>query len=779
MLRDLRVAVRSLRSWPFGAAAAILTLGVGIGAATSMFAFLRAALSGLPGSADFDTVGRIYASGRGPTIERGQLTAGDLQVLASASSFESVAGWSPVEGDLRIGPDPVDADTAYVSGGFFQVLRARAAMGRLFSAAEASGRGAPVAVVTDGFWRKNFAGQTLGGAAITFDGLPRTICGVLPPDFGYSLIGITADVWMPMTTGPGAAREHVSTIARLRSGTAWPAAQSELAALARSNGVSGGFTWAAIPVSEDVRMRQGLGTVFFFGPAFIVLLIGCTNVACMLLARGVNRHVELSVRGALGASRAAIVQQLSAEHVLLGIAGGMLGWGIAAALLRWIAAGFTAFRPEFATRVPQAGAVLALVVLFSMAACLLFGTLPALRLSRRSLAESLKGGSPATAGSFAGYRPRDLIVFFELGVAVALIVTTVLWFRLFSEMKVATPLFPANSIVGVEAPRTDAAAVLDRIRGLPGVLHASFASGVDRMVRLSAMARVSAASGRTTRASIISAGPDYFETLDLPIVRGRAFSADELRGNARVAVVSETARTLLSRDADLLGARLTIAASGPAREVVVIGICGDAMRMGALLRAGLAAPNIYVPFETTSDRSAVVLARAAGDARGLVKPVALAARISPAGRLPHAALLSDDGGFPPPESVFMISQFGGLALIALLLAASGIFGVLSQSVAQRTKEFGVRMAMGATGGQVLRLVLAREGKLIAAAIGAGAVATAAITRSAFPELLVLAAPDPRVWSEVMILCGGLAIAAVASATWRIVKLDPWKVLRDN
>ena len=240
-------------------------------------------------------------------------------------------------------------------------------------------------MVSDRLWRTSFGGRALGDAVLMLDGTPRTVVGVLPPEFGFPWLGIDADVWVPMRAGPGAAERRVSVIGRIKSDRTWAAASAELAELARPRNASGAWTWSAIPVQDDVRKKTGLGFALMFGPALIVLLIGCTNVACMLFARGIERDVELSVRSALGATRGRIMRELIAENLVLATAGGTLGCALAIGMLKVIASQMAQFQPATAARLAGDATLLPIAFAFSVVACVLFGTLPAVRLSRRDI----------------------------------------------------------------------------------------------------------------------------------------------------------------------------------------------------------------------------------------------------------------------------------------------------------------------------------------------------------------------------------------------------------
>jgi predicted permease len=673
------------------------------------------------------------------------------------------------------GAHTVAVSAGQVSAEFFAVLRTRSVAGRLLNPTDVR-EDAPVVVVSDRIWRTYFGQRALGDAAVTLDGIPRTIVGILPPQFGFPFIGIDADMWIPMRASPGAAR-RVSVIGRIKSDTTWAAASAELAALARTQNSSGPWIWTAIPVQEDVRKRTASGVVVMLVPALIVLLIGCVNVACMLFARGIERDVELSVRAALGATRGRIMRELIAENLVLATVGGSLGCAIAIGMLKVIAVQMAQFQPASAARVAGDTTLLPIAFGFSVTACVLFGSLPAVRLSRRDISLSLKGGTaPANAG-FVGYHARDVVVFLELGLAVVLLVVAGMWLTLFAEMRRVTPQFPADQVVAVRLRSPEVAAVVQRVATLPGVRAVAVSSNLPGGRSSSAVAQVQAAGGRTTGAAVIEAGPSFFQTLGLPILRGRSFDASEMNMHTGVVIVSQSAATALWPADEPLGARLTITQRSGSISAIVIGICRDGLSPGLLTRAGLAPPDIYLPFDTKSSSDVLLLARAVTDAHALVRPIGEAVQASPSPAVPRVSVIGDEATFVPPDSVFLIRLIAAFGLVALLLAATGIFGVVSQSVAQRTNEFGLRMAIGATSTQVLGMVLAREARLIVAATVTGAVATVVVTRATFAELVTIGGTDPWLWTAVVGLCGGVAATAVTLATYRILRLDPWVVLR--
>jgi putative ABC transport system permease protein len=752
----------------------IATLAIAIGTTTSLYVFLRAVLaSQTPQIEELDAVGRIYASSRILGVERSPILLRDFQSpLAQASSFESIAAYQFGEHRIAIGAMTRTVSVGQVSETFFDVFRLRAASGRLMTIDDARRR-VPVMVVSDSLWRQFFKDRPSAEATLVMDGTMWNVVGVLPASFALPFLGINADAWTLMPTSADTASRSVSVVARIRKDRSWAAASAELDGLARAHSSSRQWTWTAIPVGVDLDKRRAGASAFILGPAVIVLLIGCVNVACMVLGRGIDREVELSVRAALGASRGRIVRQLIGEHMLLAGLAGALGSGLAFGILRVITSSLAAF-PAAPALTPDAS-ILVVACAVSVLSLVLFGTWPAIRLSRSDGAICLSGGHTLTSIGVAGYRSRDLIVFVELALAVVLIVVAGMWLNMFAELRRITPTFAADQVVAAQIDGKDLVATMDAISALPGVSRVAAASSLrgDR----SSTVQLRAVNGRLARAARVAAQPSFFMTMGLPIVRGRTFEAAEANGKSRTVIVSETLAADLWPNENPIGAVVTIASRGGEASGVVIGVSADAWRLGSLAELRILSPEIYVPMDRDPANEVVVVARANGPARGLIRPIE--GLLSGRGAVtPRAALVEEFTPFVRDESMLLVEILGAFGLVALVLAATGVFGVLTQSVSQRTGEFGVRMALGASAGAVWRMVVTREAKLIVTAIATGSTATVLVTQSVFAELARMSATDGRLWLVIATLCGGTAAAAVALATHRIVRLDPWTVLRN-
>ena len=770
MYSEFRFAARALARWRGGAVAAVLTLAVGIGTATTLYGVVRVLLADLPGVSDVDRLARIYAANPGLRVERSPVALHEFDTsLSAAASFVSIGAYSDQDATIGTGPDVRSIIAGHASAGFFAAIGVPPAEGRVFTATDADSS-QPVVVVSDALWRRQFGSRDLHGASIIVDGVERAVVGVMPAHFHYSFIGVNADLWIPLGRASQRTPAIVTVYARLRDGVSWTAAAAELAALSRAQAP---WTWNAIPLQRDLTGRAINAYAGMLGPAALVLLIACVNVASLLLARGIARDQELSVRRALGATRTRVVRLLFIEHLVLALVGGGLGVVLAALMLRAVASVLGGIEPALASRLAGDAALLPVALGTSVLACLLFGTVPALRLSRRDVVASLHGRSSAGVVPIAGYGARDVIVFAEIASATGLVVWTAMLFTLFAQIRSIAFTFPADHVVAMRAPSADMEMTAARVAAIPGVASVGVAAGM-----IGGRSPVRAiAEGGTAVMSRVSVGSGFFETLGVPIIRGRGFMAAELRGSSGVVILSQSAATRLASGRDPLGMQIRLGGGAPA---VVIGICQDAIDYGALGRAeAFAPPEIFLPY-APSVGEGVVLARVAGDAHAALRAIAGAAQTPAGSRQAHPVVIGDevrDRQRGSAGSMVFVRLLTVFAVLTLALAASGVFAVISQSVAQRTREFGIRLAIGATPGTLLRSVMAREGRLIAAAIGTGLVFTMALTRALFVELTSLNAIVPSLWVWTLIGASAVAGSACLLASWRIVRLDPAVVLR--
>jgi len=771
LLSEIRSATRGLVRWRGGAVVAALTLTIGIGATTSLYALVRVLLADMSGVADVARLGRVYASSSALHVERSQVALNEFDAtLSSAQSFSAIGAYSAVDAVLGTGQDVRPAIAAYASPAFFTAMGVPPADGRVFTATDVADSRNPV-ILSDALWRRAFPNGRVGGATIVVDGVERIVVGVMPPEFNYGFIGISADLWIPLGRASIRTPAIVSVYARLRDGVDWPAAQSELAALSRDQGQ---WSWRVIPVGDDTRSRAMTAYAGTLGPALLVLLISCVNVACLLLARGVQRDKELTVRRALGATRAHVIRLLLAENLLLALVGGILGGGLSVFVLRVIGTEIASIQPSLTSRIAIDMSLLPVVVGASALACLTFGTLPALRLSKRDVAASLNGAPTPYRIQIAGYGARDAIVFAEIAASVGLIVWTAMLYTLFTQVGAVHFAFDAGHVVAMRVSATTVTDVADRVAAIPGVTRTGISSG---MLGGGERVTIVTNAGGSTIVSRVPVGDGFLDALGIAILRGRGFDRSDMHASGGVAILSESVARQVAPDGDALGMEVRAFGRKPA---VVIGICRDAVDYGALSKAGTYAPSeLYVPYEPPAiTNEAVVLARTSIDPHSTLRAIAAAAQIPSTQKPVRPVILSEDLGRRDIGSamvvVNLLSAFAGLAL---MLAASGVFSVISQSVAQRTREFGIRLAIGATPARVLGMVLIRETKLIALGIAVGLVFTLALTRALFAELVRLSVVVPGPWMGALTCATVVSAGALALGTYRIVRLEPAAVLR--
>lgn len=774
MFSEFRFAARSLRRWRGGAVTATLTLALGIGATTALYALARVILPDLPGVPDTRQLGRVFASSPSLRVERSPVALNEYDALLSkAASFSAIGAYAAEDATIGTVPDERIVTAGYASPSFFQALGVPPKAGRVFTPADIDAA-SPVVIVSDAFWHKAFPDGRVTSAVVRVDGVDRTVVGVMPPEFAYSFVGIGADIWIPLGRASVKMPSIVSVFARLRPGATWQSADAELASLSTGHGQ---WIWRAIPIDADSRVRAMSAYAFTLGPALVVLLIACVNVACLLMTRGIARDHEIGTRRALGATRLQIVRLLLVESAVLALVSGAIGAGLAVALLRALGSTIAAL-PGMESRTLIDGSLLPTALIASAVACVLFGTVPAVRFSRRDVGAWLKGEPARYRVHLAGYGARDLIVFVEVAASVGLIVWTAMLFTMLGEFRHAHMAIPGDHIVALRVPGTAVPAIVPRLTAIPGIVAVS-----SNAAELGSGSPVEATTddGRSVRLSSMPIGEGFFDTVGLPLLRGRAFDRTEARAAAGVAVLSKTAAQQFAPDGNVVGLRLKIAAHG-AYSVVVIGVAPDLIDFGGLGRAGLASGDLYVPL-TPSAMDVTILARTNGDPHPLLKAIADGARSPLSSRPPHPVVVSEEwmrngpGGANAAGGAVVSGLLGGFALLTMLLAASGVFAVISQSVAQRTREFGIRMAIGATPRAVLLMVVSREARLIAAAIGCGIVFSVGLTRVLFVQLTTLSIQMPALWTGALLFSALVAAAAVGFATYRIARLEPAMVLR--
>jgi len=822
MRDDLKAAVRTLRASKTFTAVALTVLALGIGAGTAIFSVVDAVvLRALP----FDEHDRLVAMGRRITPVR---PGGDPQALSSLAPqdyadlaaqqkvFESVAAVANSALTLRDpGAEPEEIRAQRVTAAFFTVLRVQPALGRSFSADnEVDGRHR-VCVLSDDLWRRRFAADpAIVGRTIPLEGAAYDVVGVMGPDFIYPVgAAKPTELWVPYVVpadervrNPNWMSVYLQSIARLRPGVSLDQANANLDQIGRSLETAypqwnKDTRFAARPLHDHVvGARTTNWMLMLLGAVGIVLLIACANVANLLLARASAREREVGIRAALGASRWALVRQLLVESLVLSAAGTVL-----ALLLSWWAVGV--LKQAIPDGVPRVSAiaidlrVLGLAATLALATGMLFGIVPALQLSRPDLTHALRDGARGASAGRSSQRLRSALVVVEVALAVILLVGAALFIGSFRTLMHIDPGFrpdhvltasvqpriqppsgngaPGLSINGIRAadftaPFLD---IVDRIGQLPGVVHASAISGGMPMGG-SMMTTTIAIPGRKldpkdNGVSERKVTPDYFAAIGIPATRGRLFDANDRAGSSLTLVINESAAHTLFPGENPVGRLVKLDDS----DRTIVGVVGDVYQ-SSLETAPKA--EVYVPLAQGRSTGIELVVRTNGDpyaAIGAVKAAVLG--VLPDVPLRNVRSMDDVLARQVAQRRFNMLLLGLFGLLGLVISAVGIYGVMAYIVAQREREIGVRMALGATRGSVVAMVLQRAAVLVAIGLVLGGVGAWALAGTAKAFLFRMDVSDPRVFLAAV---GSLVIAALAATVLparRAASVDPMVALRSE
>ena len=806
LLQNLRYAVRSLRKAPTLSLSVILTLALCIGATTAIFSVVYSVLfRPLPFA---DPEGLLLAR----TVWR------DLPSSYSAGNWADVARqqtsfshFVPAYGEsynLSGSDTPENVDGARVGADYFGVLGVRPALGRDFRPEETTPGRESVVLLSHGLWQRRFgADPGIVGGEIRLDGRPHTVIGVMPAAMDFTLFD--EELWLPTAFSPERLAEHdehyLTVLARLRPGVTLARAEEELTVLGR---------WLETTFPEDNRdrtlqvsslMEELVGDYrprlyVLLGAVGFVLLIACANIANLLLARGAARARETSIRAAIGAGRRHLVAHALAESLVLALTGGALGvlvgyWGVAL---------LAAYGPEDVPRLAQArmdGPVLAFALGLTALSGLVFGLAPALRTAARPPHEALKEGARSgRAGSRD--RLRNALVVAEIALALVLLTGAGLLIRSAVALNGVSPGFDASGVVmgrvslpaaAYESPEQVTRVferITERVASLPGVASAALVSAApleggnsNGLVPGGRALELGSAINSLMRL----ATPDYFGTMRIELVRGRGFTAEDRRGTPLVMIINET----LAREAfpgqDPIGRRIACCEAGPngdpgwkevigvARDVRAVGLDQDPM------------PEFYLPMLqapeaawTWTDRTMTLAVRASGDAVTLMAPLRRAiAEVDPSLPLYQLGTMQGrvtDSLAQSRFSTMLLTVFG---VIALALAAIGVYGVISYGVAQRTQEIGIRMALGARHGDVLAMVVRHGAALAGLGLLVGLAAALALSGLLESLLYQVSPTDPPTFAVGLAVLSVVAVLAAALPARRAARTDPMVALRTD
>ncbi len=789
LLLDVRDAARSLKRNPWFTATVVAILALGIGANTAIFGLVNAVLiRPLPYPSSERIVSIASAGGGGEVIDVQTVRA---LIDAPTRSFDAMAAYTPDGANLTGGDEPERVSGGSVSQRFFQVMGVHPALGREFSRDEVADSLARVVILGDGIWKRDFGSDPeILGRSVKLDGSSYVVIGVMPAGFSYPG---GAEYWLPISLPmpePNS-RFYAYFLGRLRPDVSLEAARSEFAVLQRAHAaaLSEDYDTNSISiVSLHERIYGDLrpALLILLGAVGCVLLIASANVANLLLARAARQRRDLAVRSALGAGRARLVRQLLIESSLLALFGGVIGVVMAINVLDV----FAAAAPARLLRVPGValdGRVLLFTLGVSLLTGLLFGLAPALSVARSNINDVLKdGGSRRFAGGAAA--PRRVFVVAELAIAVTLLIGAALLVKSFVRFRNIDSGFRADDILraGIALPsaRYSNPALIEsffrdalaRVRAIPGVESAALSDiaplGGSRMVKTVTTDSTGAVK-RSPMIAIGTVGTDYFRTYGVPLLSGRDFTDADGPTAPRVAVINEALARYLFAERPAVGEQISLGAHSP---YTVVGIVAD-VRMSA--PRPNSPPAVYFPL-AQGDPSGVasISIRARSDPLALVPALRAAVRsVDP--DQPIASVTTMDAElaeFMAPRR-FNALLLGSFAALALALAVLGLYGVISYVVTQRTREIGIRMALGAERRDVVRAVL-RQGMGVAlGGVLLGVAAALALTKVIAGLLFNVPSRDPVVFAAVPLLLLGVAALATLLPARRASRVDPVTALR--
>ncbi len=803
LLDDLRYARRAFSKNPGFTALVLATLALGIGSVVAIFSIANGVLLRPLPYREPDRLVRIGHVRPDTVVARPTFSPQDVEDLKAAHpGLASASAWTYFPGlsaaSLTGAGEPERLPAANVDGAFFETLGMPAAAGRFLTADDDRDGKNHVAVVSSSLWKRRFGGdRALIGRPIVIDGTPFEVVGVMPASFEFPSAEV--DVWMPLSNLGEDSTPHkreirwLDVVGRLAPGATLQQAKTGIAALyarlARQYPDSNaGFEHAlVVPLASALTGDVRKPIALLLGAVSLVLLIGCVNVANLLLARASARRREIGIRAALGAGRGRLVRQLLTESLLLSLTGGVLGLLLA----RWGIDGLMSFAGGHVPRASEirmdSGVVL-FALLLSVATGVAFGLLPALSAARGSVRGALEGsGGRGGTDSRGALSLRRGLVVGEITLAVALLVGAGLLLRSFWRLTHADPGLRPESVLtlavtvpadvyNAEKDGAYRARMLAALRTLPGVVAAGMSKtlplhggGEPYAVRVEG--RPDLESYKAPGGAII-VSPGYFAALRIPILRGRDFTDADIESEKPVLLVNRALARTLWGDADPIGRGLTF---GGKMRLEVIGVVGD-VRQEGLGQTPFA--TMYVPMSIFPRGSLKFYLRAQGDPAALAASARAAIhRLDPnqaiSGMQPLTEVVAETVAGPR----FLTLLVGVFGAAALLLAAIGVYGVISFSVARRTREIGVRIALGADRAAVRRLVL-REGMALAGAgLALGLVAALALSRVLSSVLFETRTHDPVTLLTVGALLLFVALLACAIPARRAANLDPQEALR--
>ena len=806
--QDARYGARTLIKNPAFTLTAVITLALGIGANTAIFSIVNELLLRPLPFGDAERIVMLWEVSPGGRRQNNTSRANFQAWRERSTTFESMAAFSDQRLNLTGDGEPEEVSVQLTTPELFQVLGVEPLLGRTLMPEDARPDAPKVAVLSNGIWQRRYGGDPqVVGRTISLNGAPCTVVGVMPAAFQWHIKRRSgsvrpAEIWaviaMP-TQGPGTTGRFLSTVARLKPGVTLEQADAEMKTLAVSleeeaPRFNKGFGAEVLPLREQLVGNVRPALLILLGAVGFVLLIACANVANLMLSRAAAREKEIAVRTALGASRMRVVRQLLTESLLLALLGSLFGLGLASFGIKAL----ETISPREIVDLQGVGinmTVLGWTLAVSLLTGLIFGLAPALETSRLNLNDALKEGGKGAGGQGAGRRLRSALVVAEVALALVLLASAGLLVKSFARLQQIDTGFHSENLLTMVVPlserryREDSQVVgffreaNDRIRALPGVRSVGMVNylplygGAGTETGFTVEGRPEPPPGEESGTNVRVADSEYFTTMGIPILRGRNFSDLESAEAKHVVLISEAMAREHFPAEDPLGKRILVDMFDKPTPTEIVGIVGDVRYDSLVNNPG---PTVYFPLPELTYSFMTLVIRTNGD------PAAMAATVRREIRQIDAdqpvsdvramdQVMADTVGRARFQTL-LLTLFAGLAT---LLAAVGIFGVMNYSVTLRRREIGIRIALGAQPGQVLRLVLTHGFLLTLAGVVIGLAGSYALTRLLSDLLYGVGATDPATFATIVLLLTVVAMAACYLPARRALKIDPVQAIRNE
>ena len=811
LLQDLRYALRMLARNPGFTVVAVLTLALGIGATTAIFSVVYGVLLRPLPYTDSNRIMSVFEiTSEGRPSRLADPNFDDFR--DQSRSFQAIAKYGDNVVSVSGAAQPTRTTVANVSPEFLKVFGVQPILGRAFTADDAKKGAGPTVLVSYGYWRQDLGSpQDLSLSHLKIDGAVYSVIGVLPPGFRFPT---DVDLWLPADLGgenPSRTSHNYSAVGRLRDGVTVQQANADISVIARrihaTSSEQGDYLLKdgmVIPLQDSITGRARTPLLVLLGAVGFLLLVACANVANLLLAQASARERELAVRSALGAARGRLVRQFLTEAFLLSLVGG--GLGVVGAF--WGVAGLVALAPENLPRLESVSIsipVLVFAFLLSTAVAVALGAFTAVRATSGDLREALVEGARGQAGARGSQRVGRIIAAAQIAITLVLVLGAGLLGRSLMKVLEVNPGFRVDKIVAmdvslpsVEDPKAKAAEgiffsnLIDRLKQIPGVRKVGATSGLpmdgglpDGMFMLMTQNEVPKTEDgfgplfqqkeRLGTADFGVVTDEYFQVLGIPLIRGRIFDERDGPNSPHVAVISESLARNRWKNQDPIGHTIEFGnMDGDLRLLTIVGIVGDVHEDGL---DAAPPPTVYVNL-FQRPRAAITLTMLSdadtrtvtSAARGILRDLnpEVPAKFRTFSQIYSASLGSRR---------FNLTLIGFFGIVALLLATVGVFGVMAYSVSRRTREIGVRVALGASSGDVLNMILGQGLRTILIGVAIGIIGSLALTRTVESLLFGVTATDPLTFGGVTLLLVGTALLACYVPARRATRVDPMVALR--